>query len=238
MRLLLISNSYSYGKGYLDHCADEICSFLEDIEQVVFIPYALFDHNKYTELVKSRFSELGIDVIPVHTSDEPIRIINKAEAIFVGGGNSFRLLNALYDKCLIDQLRSKVVNHTPFIGASAGANIVCPTIKTTNDMPIVYPPSLNALNLIPFQINPHYFDPEPTWSVMMESRAQRINQFHEENDTDVLGLREDSFLRVEGDILTLKGRSGARLFRKGEEPQDFKPVVDMNFLLRTKNEFM
>lgn len=230
MRLLLISNSYSYRKSYLDHCIEDVAIFLGNAKRIMFIPYALHDLLSYSELAARRFAEFGCEIISIHLVDNPKQAIRQAEGIFIGGGNTFRLLKVLYEEDLISSLRTAVVNKTPYIGTSAGAVIAGPTIKTTNDMPIVYPPSLAGLSLVPFHINPHYFDPDPKWKLMMETREQRIRQFHEENDSDVLGLREDSYILVENDRIILKGYTGGKLFRKGEQPQDLAANSDLTFL--------
>jgi len=217
-RVLLISNSTLYGGGYLDHAEAEIRDFLGNAKRVLFVPFALFDRDKYAATAQQRFQKMGYELTSVHTASDPVRAVNETDAVFIGGGNTFRLLKALYDCDLLDPIRTRVEAGMPYIGSSAGSNVAAPTIKTTNDMPIVEPLSFNALGLVSFQINPHYLDPDPNSKHMGETREERIIQFLEENDTPVIGLREGAMLRIENDETILRGSSGARLFRKGLEP--------------------
>jgi dipeptidase E len=166
---------------------------------------------------------MGYELTSVHTAEDPIAAVNETEAIFIGGGNTFRLLKTLYDVELLEPIRKRVSNGMPYIGSSAGSNVAAPTIKTTNDMPIVQPPSFNALGLVSFQINPHYLDPDPNSKHMGETREERIMQFLEENDTTVVGLREGAMLRIENGETFLRGSSGARIFRKAMEPIEILP---------------
>lgn len=227
-RLLLISNSTLYGSGYLDHAETEIQNFLGDLKRVLFVPYALFDRDKYAATAHARFQKMGYELTSVHTAEDPIAAVNETDAIFIGGGNTFRLLKTLYDVELIEPIRNRVLNGMPYIGSSAGSNIAAPTIKTTNDMPIVQPPSFNALALVSFQINPHYLDPDPSSKHMGETREERIMQFLEENDTTVVGLREGAMLRVENGETVLRGSTGARIFRRGREPLEISPGARVN----------
>ena len=222
-RLLLISNSTLYGSGYLDHAEAEIRHFLEGVREVLFVPYALYDRDAYRDLARSRFAAMGCALRSVHEAADPRRAVEDAEVVFIGGGNTFRLLKALYDFDLLAPIRTRVADGMPYIGSSAGSNVACPTIKTTKDMPIVQPPSFAALNLVPFQISPHYLDPDPGSTHMGETQEERIMQFLEENDTPVVGLREGAILRVENGATTLKGVSGARIFRKGFAPVETAP---------------
>lgn len=232
MRLLLISNSTLHGSGYLDHVADEIKDFLGQLKSVVFVPFALHDMDAYATQAIARFEKLGYGMESIHQSLNPIQTIEQAEAIFIGGGNTFRLLNALYKHDLISVIRRRVQDGMPYIGSSAGSNVSAPTIKTTNDMPIVEPPSFNALNLVHFQINPHFLDPDPNSTHMGETREQRLIQFLEENDTTVIGLREGALIRVENNTALLKGSTGARVFRKDHAPLEVTPgsVLDSSIL--------
>ena len=230
-RILLISNSTLHGSGYLDHAADEICDFLGDIQKVAFVPYALHDRDAYTATAKERFHAMGYELASVHIATKPVDVVMQSDAVFVGGGNTFRLLKALYDFELLDVIRRRVAEGMLYIGSSAGSNIAAPTIMTTNDMPIVQPPSFDALGLIPFQINPHYLDPDPKSTHKGETREERIFQFLEENDTPVAGLREGAMIRVKNDAWTLKGSSGARIFRKRLEPVEVLPGASLNELL-------
>jgi len=222
-RVLLISNSTLYGSGYLDHAADEISNFLGQMKRVLFVPYALYDRDAYTEQASTRLHKMGYDLSSVHHAADPIKAVNETEAIFIGGGNTFRLLNGLYAAALLDPIRQRVAEGMPYVGSSAGSNVAGPTIKTTKDMPIVQPPSFGALNLVPFQISPHFLDPDPHSTHMGETQEERILQFLEENNTPVAGLREGAIVRVEAGVTTLKGTSGARIFRKGREPVERKP---------------
>ena len=222
-RVLLISNSTLYGSGYLDHAEAEIRSFLGDVKRVLFVPFALYDRDKYSETAQKRFQKMGYELSPVHTAANPTAAVNEAESIFIGGGNTFRLLKALYDFDLLGPIREQVQAGMPYIGSSAGSNVAGPTIRTTNDMPIVEPPSFDALGLVPFQINPHYLDPDPNSRHMGETREERLLQFLEDNDTPVVGLREGAILRIEHGETSLRGSSGARIFRKGSEPVEILP---------------
>ena len=229
-RLLLISNSTLHGSGYLDHAESEIRSFLGDAKRVLFVPYALFDRDKYATNARQRFQKMGYELTSVHTADDPVAAVNETEAVFIGGGNTFRLLKALYDFDLLDAIRARVSNGMPYIGSSAGSNVAAPTIKTTNDMPIVQPPSFEALGLVSFQINPHYLDPDPNSRHMGETREERIVQFLEENETPVVGLREGAMLRIERGETILKGSTGARIFRRGMEAIEILPGARLDSL--------
>jgi len=222
-RLLLISNSTLHGSGYLDHAESEIRSFLGDAKRVLFVPYALFDRDKYATNAQQRFQKMGYELTSVHMAENPVTAVNETDAVFIGGGNTFRLLKALYEFDLIEAIRKRVSNGMPYIGSSAGSNVAAPTIKTTNDMPIVQPPTFNALGLVSFQINPHYLDPDPNSKHMGETREERIVQFLEESDTPVVGLREGAMLRVENGETILRGSTGARIFRRGMQPSEILP---------------
>ena len=221
-KLLLISNSFCFGKGYLEHCASEVKNLLGDTLELLFIPYALKDWDRYLKIAQEGFAKMGIQVKGIHKLPKKITAINTAPAIFVGGGNTFRLLNQMYKENILELIVQRINNGTPYLGASAGANMACPTIKTTNDMPIIFPPSFNALNLVPFQINPHYIDPDPTSKHMGETRDKRIAEFHEENETVVVGLREGSWIMVKDGFAHLGGETGAKIFRKNESPVEWE----------------
>ncbi|MBI1869460.1 dipeptidase PepE [Candidatus Gottesmanbacteria bacterium] len=224
-RLLLISNSKPYNGGYLDHVETELKNFLEGCSLLLFVPFALKNLDGYMAIARDRFSEIGISLTSVHEVEDAKQAVSNAEAIFIGGGNTFRLLYWLYQKQLINTIRDRALSGMPYIGTSAGANVACPTIKTTNDMPIIYPPSFDALNLVSFQINPHYIDVDPNSKHMGETREQRLKEFHEENETPVIGLREGSWLRVEGSKIQLKGTGGAKLFIKEKNAVELKNGV-------------
>jgi dipeptidase E len=226
--LLLISTSTIFGTQYLEHAFDEITSLLGPARRVLFVPYALKDHDGYAAKVRTTFGQLGYDLESIHELSDALTAVNEAQAIFVGGGNTFRLLKTLYDNRLLQHIRARVLEGMPYSGASAGSNLACPTIRTTNDMPIVEPPSLEALNLVPFQLNPHYFDPDPLSTHMGETRETRIHEFHEENTMPVVGLREGAMLRVDDDRVQLRGCAGARIFRRGQPPAEVAPGSDLN----------
>jgi dipeptidase E len=230
MHILLISNSTLYGSGYLDHAEGEIRSFLCDIKRVLFVPYALFDRDTYAATAQKRFQKMGYDLTSIHTATNPVQAVKDTEAIFIGGGNTFRLLKTLYDFDLLGPIRERVADGMRYIGSSAGSNVAAPTIKTTNDMPIVQPPSFDALGLVSFQINPHYLDPDPNSKHMGETREERIRQFLEENDTPVVGLREGAMLRIENGETILRGSTGARIFRKGVEPIELLPGAQLDLI--------
>lgn len=230
-RLLLLSNSTNHGEKYLDWAESDLRDFLGGIRTLLFVPYALHDLDGYANTARERFARMGVEVTSVHQTLDPEEAASKAESIFIGGGNTFRLLTWLYDKRLVDAIRTRVREGIPYIGASAGTNVACATIKTTNDMPIVYPPTFDAMELVPFQINAHYLDPMPDLKHMGETREQRIREFHEMNDTPVVGLREGCLLRREGSELTLKGPRSARIFRKGADPVEIEPGSSLRDLL-------
>jgi dipeptidase E len=218
-RLLLLSTSTVFGTGFLEHGFAELRDFLGPRKRVLFLPYAFADHDGYTAKARSTFESIGYGLDAIHEAGSAGDAVTAAEAVFIGGGNTWRLLKALYDRNLLTLIRSRVLDGSLlYSGASAGSNVAAPTIMTTNDMPIVEPPSLRALGLVSFQINPHYLDPDPGSRHMGETRETRLLEFHEENDAPVIGLREGSMLRVEGESVVLKGQAGARLFRRGQEP--------------------
>jgi dipeptidase E len=221
MRLLLISSSLVHGYGYLDHAEPTIKRFLAGKRTVAFVPFAAFDHEAYTVKVRDRFKALGFDIVAVGQLD-------RAEAIFVGGGNTFRLLKKLYDHKLLDVIRQRARAGLPYIGSSAGSVITAPTIRTTNDMPIVECPSLQSLGLIPFQLNCHYLDPDPNSIHKGETREERLREFHEENSTAVVGLREGTMLWVEDGSTKLLGEKTARIFRPGQEPIEVGPGTHLD----------
>ncbi|XP_030284005.1 alpha-aspartyl dipeptidase [Sparus aurata] len=233
-RLLLVSNSTLHGGGYLDHCQQNISHFFgKDVKKVLFVPYALHDRDAYTKTARDKFTSLGYELNGIHEALDPVSAVRKAEAIFIGGGNTFRLLKSLYDNELVTEIKRRVLEDgVPYMGSSAGTNVATVSINTTNDMPIVYPPSFSAIGLVPFNINPHYLDQDPKSRHMGETREQRITQYHEEPDTPcVLGLREGSMLLVEGNTATLLGTTSARLFTRGKPSLEYDPGSDLSFLL-------
>nr|WP_246221006.1 dipeptidase PepE [Phytoactinopolyspora mesophila] len=235
--MLLMSNSTAPGRGLLEHAHSVLADVLSGVRTVTFVPFALADHDAYTQIFTNALKPLGLDVVGAHTGD-PARLVSDAEAVFVGGGNTFRLVKAVHEHGLIDIIRQRTDQGMPYIGSSAGTNIAAPTMRTTNDMPIVQPTTFDTLGLIPFQINPHYVDPAPGDSHMGETREQRILQFLEENDVAVVGLREGTWLRREDGTLRLGGvEAGGRLFRRGAEPADLAPGADLSDLLEFAPRF-
>ena len=234
MRLLLISNSTQSGSGYLDHCAGAITSILASAaSRVLFVPYAIFDRDAYAAKARARFEALGFALDSAHDAREgPVAAVERAQALFIGGGNTFRLIDALWRHALVEPIRRRALAGMPYIGSSAGSNVACPSIRTTNDMPIVQPLSLEALNLVPFNINPHYEDAIPGSTHMAETREQRIAEFHEENIPPVVGLRDGAWLAVNGETVALEGSTGARLFRRGESPIEYASGSRLDFCCR------
>ena len=218
MPVLLISNSTVHGRDYLDHAEDELKKFLGNAKTVLFFPYALYDRDAYAAKASARFATMGYTMTSAHSAHDPQQAIAETDAIFIGGGNTFRLLKALQDLELIEPIRRRVRAGAPYVGSSAGSNVAGPTIKTTKDMPIVQPRSFESLGLVPFQISPHFQDPDPSSTHMGETQEERIIQFLEENDTPVLGMREGAWVRAESGRVILGGTRGARIFRKGQTP--------------------
>ena len=230
-RLLLISNSTNAGSGYLDHCMDEMLGTIQD-GRVLFVPYALHDLDGYADAAIDRLGREGIEVTSIHRATDPVEAIRTASTVFVGGGNTFRLLDHLQRLGLVDAIRTLVAEGAPYIGTSAGTNVASPTIMTTNDMPIVEPSTFAALSLVPFQINPHYVDRDPDSSHHGETREQRLLEFLEENDRAVVALREGALLSVVDDRMELRGVAGARIYRRGAEPREVAPATRLDSLLR------
>jgi dipeptidase E len=234
-RVLLISNSTVYGRGYLDHVESEIKSFLGSARHVLFFPFALHDRNAYAATTRTRFDAMGYSIESVHEAAVPQKAVEGTDAIFIGGGNTFRLLKALQDLDLVEAIRRKVISGAPYIGSSAGSNVAGPTIKTTKDMPIVQPRSFDSLGLVPFQISPHYLDPDPNSTHMGETQEERILQFLEENDTPVVGIREGAWLLCNDRTVTLKGEAGARIFRRGHAPVEELPGSEISKSIEVHN---
>jgi dipeptidase E len=231
--LLLLSNSRAPGQAFLEHAADAIRSILGDRTRILFVPFASGDPAAYAELMRKALGSLGIAVTvdSLHEMNDPARAVRAAGAFFMGGGNSYRLLRALHRLDVLDGIRAAVRGGVPYLGASAGSNVACPSIRTTNDMPVVEVPGLSALGLIPFQLNPHYLDPDPGSTHQGETRQQRIEEFLEENDVPVLGLREGAWLAVSDQRAVLAGAATGRLFRRGVPPANVPAGTDLSFLL-------
>ena len=240
--LLLISNSTMAGEEYLGWPRNYIAGFLQThhVKKVTFVPYAgvnlsldnlTASYDVYTKRVAEVFADFGVEIESVHQTADPVEMVNNAEAIAVGGGNTFHLVAKMHETGIMKAIKQKAEAGTPYMGWSAGSNVACPTLKTTNDMPIIEPESFNVLNLIPFQINPHYLDANPEGHGG-ETRQQRIEEFLAVNrDMKVVGLREASMLFVEGNTMKLMGKRDMRLFEFGKEPVEYKPDSDLSFLL-------
>jgi dipeptidase E len=222
-KILLASTSTVYGKPYLSYLFDTLKQHFAGVSEVLFIPYARpsgMTHDQYTETAAKAFAEIGIKIRGIHAFQDRVKAIREAQGFFTGGGNSFVLLNDLYKDNQIKVLREEVLKGKPYFGTSAGSNIAGPTIMNTNDMPIVYPPTFEAMGLIPFNINPHYLDPVEGSTHMGETRETRIDEYLVFNDIPVIGLREGSWLEIEGDSVVLKGRHTARWFEREKKPQE------------------
>jgi len=234
MRLLLISNSTNAGEEYLAYPVPNIKKFLgNETLTCAFIPYAgvTINFDDYNARVAKRFEEAGHTIVSVHSSENPAEVIKSSDAIVVGGGNTWQLLDMVQKNEIINLIREEVKKGKPYIGWSAGSNLACPTILTTNDMPVVFPESPDAIGLIPFQINPHYLDANPDGHAG-ETREARILEFIEVNrKINVLGLREGTMLEIENNNMQLIGERPARLFKYGEEPYEYLPGKDLSFLL-------
>jgi dipeptidase E len=217
--------------GDIGSAADEMLEHFRGARRAVMIPYAGKDPDRVTARFNDRFAAQGLEVTGLHRFEEPVTAVAEADAIIVSGGNSFRLVHALHRLSLIGPVRSAISGGVPYFGASAGANVACPTIRTTNDMPIVQPPSFAAFGLVPFQINPHYIDPPPPEARIGETRDERLQEFLEENDVTVVALREQSWLLMHGAVLTLRGSGGALIFRRGAAPQAVSGGADLSPLL-------
>ncbi|MGE3172562.1 MAG: dipeptidase PepE [Planctomycetota bacterium] len=235
-RLLLISNSTMHGGGYLAHVQQDLQAHLDGVRSILFVPWALADHDTYARKAAPAFAALGVELRSIHREPDPLAAIGAAEAVFVGGGNTFRLLDRLHRTGAAAAIAARARAGMPYVGSSAGTNVATPSIRTTNDMPITEPPTFAALALVPFQINPHYLDPIPGSTHMGETREERLLQFHEENRAPVLGLREGGWVRVRGDAATLLGSTRARLFERGRVPRELEPGADLTFLMQTATE--
>ena len=229
-RLLLLSNSTNFGERYLDHAMDEIRRLFTGVPRILFVPFAVADQDAYVAKVRERFSLEGIEVEGLVQGEAGVRALDAAEGVFVGGGNTFRLLDGLQRSALLGPLRERALAGAPYLGSSAGSVIAGPTLMTTNDMPIVQPRSFTALGLVPFQINAHYLDPDPSSRHMGETREERLREFFEVNRTPVVGLREGTWIRVDGKAALLGGRTGARIFRTGEEPIEAPPGSNIDLV--------
>ncbi|WP_417557742.1 dipeptidase PepE [Mesoflavibacter zeaxanthinifaciens] len=232
-QIIIASTSTVHGGQYLDYLLDTLKIHFKDTEEVIFIPYARpsgITHKQYTEKASNAFNKIEKKLIGLHTFKNPKEAIDNAKGIFVGGGNTFVLVNALYKFNLIESLQDAIKKGTPYLGTSAGSNICGLTMNTTNDMPIVYPPSFKTLGFVPFNINPHYLDPDPNSKHMGETRETRIKEFHQFNTQPVIGLREGSWIEVKDNNLQLKGNLQARIFEHNQEPYEVDPDTFLNEL--------
>jgi dipeptidase E len=234
MRLLLISNSTMPGEPYLSYPMLEIAKFLgNEPLKILFVPYAAvtFSFDLYESKVQERFHALNHSLVSIHKAADPAAAILAADAIVIGGGNTWQLVRMMNDMGLFPLIRQRVMAGIPFVGWSAGSNVACPTLRTTNDMPIIDPKGFDCLGLVPFQINPHYLDKNPEGHGG-ETREQRIEEFIEINpDVNVVGLREGTMLKLEGNQLSLIGSRPMRIFKKGEAPAEVKEGDDLGYLL-------
>ena len=230
-KMIIASTSTIHGGNYLEYLLPVLETHFKDCTEILFIPYARpggISHDGYTDNVRSAFAKINKTVKGVHEFENPIAAIEEAQGIFTGGGNTFLLVTQLYENGVMEILAKTIANGTPYLGSSAGSNITGVSMQTTNDMPIIYPPSFKTLGLIPFNLNPHYLDPDLQSKHMGETRETRIKEFHAFNATPVLGLREGSWLEVSGDSIVLKGELTARLFRKNEAPVEIESGSDFS----------
>lgn len=234
MNCLLASTSTLYGGQYLDYLFDALEELYQNTHEIVFIPYARpsgISYEAYTDIAKKAFEHIGKKIVGIHTFDDPVKGLENAQGIFTGGGNSFVLVHSLYQQGLMTKLREVIAHGTPYLGTSAGSNIAGPSIKTTNDMPIVYPPSYDTLGIVPFCINPHYLDPDPASKHKGETRETRIKEFHGFNTTAVVGLREGSWIRIKNQGIYLSGgHLSARIFEHGKEAYELSEGASLHFL--------
>ncbi len=235
--LMLLSNSFSGGRPALEHALDALGVLFGDTRQVLFVGYASSDPDGYTEAMRRVLAALDVRVSGAHEAADPVAALARADAVFVGGGNAFRLLQAVQRNGLLRAIVDRVRTGMPYLGVSAGANLACPTIRTTNDMPIVQPASLTALGLIPFQVNPHYPLTSTLEGQPRRDRDERLREFLEENDVPVIGLCEGSWLQVSGKRAVIGGTAGACIFARGCTPRDVQPGDDVTALLSTRPHY-
>jgi dipeptidase E len=226
MNIILASTSTLYGGNYLEYLKEEIKELYKGLDEIIFVPFARpggISHDDYTEKARSFFKTVNISVRGLHEFENIKEAVQNAQGFFTGGGNTFLLVKTLHEEQLMTELKSQVENGKSYLGCSAGSNIGGLNMKTTNDMPIVYPPSFDCMGLVPFNINPHYLDPNPDLKHNGETRETRIREFLTQNDIKVVGLREGNWIRRIGDIITVEGSEMTRIFEKGKEPYEIKP---------------
>jgi len=230
--IIIASTSTIHGSGYLAYLLDELVSFYKDTEEILFIPYARpggITHTEYTTAAANAFEKIGKKVRGIHEFENPVEAIANAKGIFTGGGNTFLLVSQLYTFEVMQPLREAILSGTPYLGTSAGSNICGLTMQTTNDMPIIYPPSFKTLGVVSFNINPHYLDPIEGSTHMGETRETRIKEFHKFNTLPVVGIREGSWIRVKGDTNTLEGTHTARIFEQDKTPYELETGSEIAF---------
>ena len=225
MNIILASTSTLFGGTYLEYLREELIKLYEGIDEIIFVPFARpggISHDDYTAKASSFFETINIKVKGLHEFEDKIQAINNAKAFFTGGGNTFLLVKTLHEEGLMNVLKQNVESGKPYLGCSAGSNIGGQNMKTTNDMPIVYPPSFDCMGLVPFNINPHYLDPNPELKHNGETRETRIKEFLTQNDLKVVGLREGNWIRRMGDKITVEGTELTRIFEKDKEPYEIE----------------
>jgi len=230
-KLIIASTSTIHGSGYLEYLLPTLKEHFKNCTEIIFIPFARpsgITHDEYTSIAKKAFATININVKGLHEFEDYTNALKNAQGIFTGGGNTFLLVSQLYKQQILIPLKEVVANGVPYLGTSAGSNICGLTMNTTNDMPIVYPPSFSTLGYIPFNINPHYLDPDPTSTHKGETRETRIKEFHKFNTVPVVGLREGSWLQVDGDTITLEGKLDARVFEYNKPTYEVQPKHDFS----------
>ncbi|MEM7185248.1 MAG: dipeptidase PepE [Bacteroidota bacterium] len=230
--MIVASTSTLHGGGYLEYLLPTLTEFFGHTEEILFVPYARpggLSHDDYTAIAARAFSAIKKKLIGIHTFEEPGQALENAQGVFTGGGNTFVLVSELYRTGIMNALRRRLFEGLPYLGTSAGSNICGLTMQTTNDMPIVYPPSFKTLGAIPFNINPHYLDPDPSSTHMGETRETRLQEFHTQNNIPVVGLREGSWLQVAGDEITLSGALSARVFEQSKAPYELEAGSRISF---------
>ena len=231
--IIIASTSTVHGSDFLEYLLDDLKHFFKHTDTILFVPYARpsgISHDAYTAKANEAFSKIGKNAKGIHEFDNPIQAVKEATGIFIGGGNTFVLVNELYKQQLIEPIKDAVKSGTPYLGTSAGSNICGLNMRTTNDMPILYPPSFKTFGFIPFNINPHYLDPNPDSTHMGETRETRIKEFHKYNTQPVVGIREGSFLRVKGNEIILEGPLQARIFEYNKTPYEVDANTDLSHL--------
>ncbi|GAA4274246.1 dipeptidase PepE [Aquimarina gracilis] len=230
---IIASTSTIYGSGPLEYLQEALLELFENIDEILFIPYARpggISHDEYTIGINNIFKKIGKRVMGIHMFENPIEALQKAKGIYTGGGNTFLLVDQLYRNGILEPLQHKILSGTPYLGTSAGSNICGLTMQTTNDMPIVYPPGFKTLGIFPFNINAHYLDPDPNSTHKGETRETRIKEFHKLNSQPVVGLREGSWLRIKGEEITLEGNLDSRVFEQNKTPYEISPKSSLSKL--------